>query len=87
MISSSIEEIISQLSRFLFSKDFLFEIKIVSYSSVNYFLVLGMRVQTGRFFCVFEINVYLYLVISVPKNYNCLSAYRVRGPFVQTSYI
>ena len=37
------------------------------------------------FVCVFEILVWFYL-ISVPQNYNSLSAYRVRGPFVQTSY-
>ena len=70
----------------LHNMDFLFEIKIVSYSLVNYFLVLGIQLQTGRVcLCIWNIN--LLLVISVLENYNSLSAYRVRGLFVQTRYI
>ena len=38
------------------------------------------------FVCVFEIQVCFYLVVSVPENYNSLSANCVRAPFVQTSY-
>ena len=37
------------ISETLKAKDFLFEIKIVSYSLVNYFLVLGIRLQTGLY--------------------------------------
>ena len=38
------------------------------------------------FVCVFEMQVCFYLVVSVPENYNSLSAYCVRALFVQTSY-
>ena len=36
------------------TKDFLFKIKIISYSLVNYFLVLGIGLQTGYAFYVFD---------------------------------
>ena len=35
------------------SKDFLFKIKIISYSLVNYFLVLGIGLQTGYVFFMY----------------------------------
>ena len=35
------------------TKDFLFKIKIISYSLVNYFLVLGIGLQTGYVFFMY----------------------------------
>ena len=69
------------------AKDFLFEIKIVSYSLVNYFLVLGIRLQTGRVcLCIWNIS-FLLLRYFFPENHNSLSAYRVRGPAINQLYI
>ena len=39
-----------QISERLKAKDFLFEIKTVSYFLVNYFLVLGIWLHTGHIF-------------------------------------
>ena len=64
----------------------MFEVTTISLFSVNYFLVLGIRLQTGRCVCVSEIKVCFILVVSVRENYNSLSVYRVGGPFVQTNY-
>ena len=63
----------------------MFEVPTISLFSVNYFLVLGIRLQTGRCVCASEIKVCFFLVVSVRENYNSLSVYRVSGPFVQTN--
>ena len=49
-----------QISERLKAKDFLFEVKTVSYSSDNYFLVLGIWLQTGHIcWCIWNISLRL----------------------------
>ena len=61
------------------SKDFLFKIKIVSYSLVNYFLVLGIGLQTGYvFLCFWNISLLLlsYFCYWELQLFRCLQCYR-----------
>ena len=51
------------------AKDFLFEVKTVSYSLVSYFLVLGVWLWT-ECVCLCIWNVSLLLLVSVFKHYN-----------------
>ena len=64
-----------QISERLKDKEFMFEIKTVSYSLVNFFLVLGIRLNPGRV-CLCIWNRYLLLVSCFcfwqSKLFNCL---------------
>ena len=54
-----------EISERLKAKDFLFQIKIVSYSLVNYFLVLGIHLQIGCVcFCIWNISLFLFSYFS-----------------------